>query len=49
MIQFINSNNDVESQQSRSVLLLSDSDEILQDLMKDDDSNFLIMKNKCML
>ncbi len=45
----IDSNDDVESQQSRSVLLLSDSDEILQDLMKDDDSNFLIMKNKCML
>jgi len=42
------SSDDAELQRSRSVSLLSDSDEILQDLMKDDDSNFLIMKNKCM-
>ncbi len=40
-------NDDIESQWLRSVSLLSDSDEILQDLMKNDDSNFLIMKNKC--
>ncbi len=42
------SSNDVELQWLHSVLSLSDSNEILKDLMKDDDSNFLIMKNKCM-
>ena len=44
----IDDNDDAELQWSRFVSLLSNSDEILQDLMKDDDSNFLIMKNKCM-
>ncbi len=39
---------DAELQWSCFVLLLNNSDEILQDLMKDDDSNSLIMKNKCM-
>ncbi len=44
----IDDSDDAELQQSRSVSLLSDLDKILQDLMKDDDSNFLIMKNRCM-
>jgi len=45
---FTNNSDDNEQQQSFFMSLLSDSDEILQDLIKDDDSNYLIIKNKCM-
>jgi len=44
----MNNSDDDDQQRSLFMSLSSDSDEIPHDLMKENDSNYLIMKNKCM-